>query len=42
LDEEAETDRKLTQLASSLNLKAETGGEETETEEAEEETEEEK
>jgi len=28
LDEEAETDRKLTQLASSLNLKAETEGEE--------------
>jgi ferritin-like metal-binding protein YciE len=43
LDEEAETDRKLTQLASSLNLKAETGGEETEEEEdADEETEEEK
>ena len=34
LDEEAETDRKLTQLASSLNLKAETEGD---TEEADEE-----
>ncbi len=30
LDEEAATDRKLTQLASSLNLKAETGDEEDE------------
>ena len=45
LDEEAETDRKLTELASSLNLKAETGeGEQGENDEAgaeEEDTEEE-
>ena len=37
LDEEAETDRKLTQLASSLNLKAELGESEGEEEEDEEE-----
>jgi len=36
LDEEAETDRKLTQLASSLNLKAESEGDQTEDEEEDE------
>jgi ferritin-like metal-binding protein YciE len=37
LDEEAETDRKLTQLASSLNLKAETEADEDEEEDADDE-----
>lgn len=37
LDEEAETDRKLTELASSLNLKAELGEDEEEGEEEEDE-----
>jgi ferritin-like metal-binding protein YciE len=41
LDEEAETDRKLTELASSLNLKAETGGEAEEEDEDEEDDEDE-
>lgn len=36
LDEEAETDRKLTQLASSLNLKAETDAEEEDEDETDE------
>ena len=37
LDEEAETDRRLTELASSLNLKAEKGGDEEEEDEVDEE-----
>jgi ferritin-like metal-binding protein YciE len=41
LDEEAETDRKLTELASSLNLKAESGDEEEESSEEEDDEEEE-
>jgi ferritin-like metal-binding protein YciE len=40
LDEEAETDRKLTELASSLNLKAESGEDEDESDEEEEDEEE--
>ncbi len=39
LDEEAETDRKLTQLASSLNLKAETEGDDAADDEMEDEPE---
>jgi ferritin-like metal-binding protein YciE len=39
LDEEAETDRKLTELASSLNLKAESGDEEEESSSEEDEEE---
>ena len=41
LDEEAETDRKLTELASSLNLKAELGEAEAEAEDEEDDEEEE-
>ena len=37
LDEEAETDRRLTELASSLNIKAEKGGDEEEEDEVDEE-----
>lgn len=40
LDEEAETDRKLTELASSLNLKAESGDEDEESSDDEDEEEE--